>query len=144
MISEDDGFPKMSGPGLYAFVSILSVILLSPSFFSHEKCPHPYLPTLYKKRKTLWSLDFLSETSALQESNDPLVHPIGNFTGVQDTLFSPNYSTDPSHRVRMTSLPKIILHFSFTQPWVNTGVKGSVELVMQVRAFVNWLTYLYI
>lgn len=46
--------------------------------------------------------------------------------------------------VSVLSLPEIILCFSFTQPWVNTGMKGSVELAVQVRSFVNWLTYLHI
>ena len=117
---------------VWTFVSILSLILLSPSFSVRNTLIHIFQPfTKEVKLSDHWISH--QKPQSLQDTNDPLVHPIGHFTGVRGPLFSPNCSTGPLYRVRMPSLPKIILHFSFTQPWVNTGMEGSVELVKQVR-----------
>lgn len=116
--AEEDSFPKMTGPDLYAFLSLLSLALswkdntLIFTFQSPEKGGN--LSDCWICHEKLWSV---------QESNDPFVHPISNFAGIPRPTLCLNCSAGPFYKISELNPPNSAPCFSLTQSW-NGKVKS--------------------
>lgn len=109
LTSEADSSPRMTGPDLIPSSHCCCLLYLLP-FFHGRTMPLSAFPT-----SDCWICH--RKPQSIQESNDPLAHPIRNSTGISDTVVCLNCSAGPFCQVRVLSPPKLMPCFNFTQPW---------------------------
>ena len=106
----------MTGPGLYALFPLLFLIFFSPCLSWKDNALLCIYQSLEKGRNLSDCWLCQQKPWSVQDSNDPLVHPISNFTGIPDAICL-NISAGPFYPLRVLSPPKLVPCFNLTQAW---------------------------